>query len=192
MALNDLNSLSAGAALYFGGESAKVKVYEGTYVDSGDEDDPYRVFTATNVHSILSLHGWEVNAGWQFEEEYAQDSTFREGVAKHHFKVDVNATYGRIMPDVTKSLAAKIFAGGIDSPTVDGTVEDTSYVTFFRFMGLATRFNGNALSLPWRVTVDEVYFEGFNMPVQENKFIHVPLKGHGRTIKYGNEAVFDT
>jgi hypothetical protein len=127
-------------------------------------------------------------AGWQYEEEYAQDSTFREGVARHHFKVDVNATYARMYVGVDDWLASRIM-----SPTgspLTGIVEDTSEVYFFQFAGLATKFNGNSLSVPLRVVVDEVYFENFNLPVQENKFIHVPLKGHGRILRYENYDVF--
>jgi hypothetical protein len=183
----DFNTFADGAALYFGGQAAKVRVYEGTYGNPGD--DGYRQFTPSNYHTLLSLHGWEVLAGWQYEEEYAQDSTFREGVARHHFKVDVNATYGRFLPDSTKWLATLIMApsGRLGS----GKVEDTSEVALFQFIGLATKFNGNALSKPMRIVVDEVYFENWNMPVQENKFIHVPLKGHGRTVFYDNEEDFE-
>lgn len=184
--VTEKNSFANGAALYFGGQSAKVKVYEGEYADP--DETGYRAFTATAKHTLLSLHGWEVMAGWQYEEEYAQDSTFREGVARHHFKVDVNATYGRFYPGVDDWLASRIM-----SPTgspLTGIVEDTSEVYFFQFIGLATKFNGNALSVPLRVTVDEVYFENYNLPVQENKFIHVPLKGHGRTVMYENNDAF--
>jgi len=183
--VTERNSFALGAALYFGGQSARVVVYEGAYDDP--DETGYRDFTPSARHTLLSLHGWEVLAGWQFEEEYAQDSTFREGVARHHFKVDVNATYGRFLPDSTKWLGSLIMA-----PTdgASGLVEDTSEVALFQFVGLATKFNGNQLSKPLRITVDEVYFENYNLPVQENKFIHVPLKGHGRTVKYENQEGF--
>lgn len=184
--VTERNSFALGAALYFGGQSARVVVYEGEYADP--DETGYRDFTATSKHTLLSLHGWEVLAGWQYEEEYAQDSTFREGVARHHFKVDVNATYGRFLPNVSTWLASKIMSP--NGEVADGLVEDTSEVTLFQFVGLATRFNGNQLSKPLRVTVDEVYFENYNLPVQENKFIHIPLKGHGRTVKYENQAGF--
>ncbi|MFA5137174.1 MAG: hypothetical protein WC489_07355 [Patescibacteria group bacterium] len=180
------NSFALGAALYFGGQSAQVVVYEGTYGDPGD--DGYRAFTASDKHTLLSLHGWDVLAGWEYEEEFAQDSTFREGVARHHFRVDVNATYGRFLPDIDTWLASKMMNPG---GTADaGKVEDSSYVALFQFIGLATSFNGNMLSQPLRISVDEVYFENYNLPVQENKFIHVPLKGHGRTVKYENASAF--
>lgn len=188
MSLTEKNSFALGAALYFAGQSAQVKVYEGEYADP--DSDGYRDFTAESVHSLLSLHGWEVLVGWQYEEEYAQDSTFREGVARHHFKVDVNATYGRVYPGVDKWLASRILAP--NATTLEGKVEDTSEVALFRFIGLATKFNGNTLSVPMRIVVDEVYFENYNLPFQENKFMHVPLKGHGRTVLFENTGSFPT
>ncbi len=182
----EVNSYSGGAALYFAGTHAKVRIYEGTWGDT--ITNGYKTLTKSYYHTLAALHGWEIKAGWQFEEEYAQDSTLREGVARHHFKVDLTAAYARMNPTVSSWLASRIMDP--ESQTMTGVVADTSKVYLFQFAGIATAFNGIAAAPGLRVTVDEVYFEGFNLPFQENKFVHVPLTGHGRILKYENQTAF--
>lgn len=155
--------MASAPGLYFGGSKALCK--------------------ADSVQ-FASVHGWEVIPSFQHEEEYAQDSTFREAVARHHFKVDINLKYSKFDPTITTWLASKFLAGA--DGAVDGTVEDSSEIFSFDFVGWMEPVAGSTDAPDLMITVEDCYFESFPIAVPENKFVVSDLKAHGSLITFSN------
>jgi len=135
--------------------------------------------------TLAVLKGVELNVTFEHAELYGMGSILRQDVAKHTAKVEVSLKFAKFDPTITSST---FFPYWILNPSAttspSGTIEDTNVVKTFTVTTNWVGTGGRKI----QAVVTNVYFESFPMPLPENDFVVLDMKGYGDTITFTNPA----
>ena len=137
------------------------------------------------TQTMAVLKGVEVNVTFEHVELYGMSSILRADVAKHSAKVEVSIKWAKFDPTLT---ASTFFPYWVLNPgattTPSGAIEDTNKEKLFTVTANWLGTGGRKM----QIVVNNVYFEGFPMPMPEHDFVVIDMKGYGDSITITNPA----
>ena len=136
--------------------------------------------------TLAVLKGVEINVTFEHTELYGMSSILRQDVARHTAKVEISVRYAKFDPTLTSTTHFPYYIlnpSATTSPT--GTIEDTNTEKTFTITALWT---GTDSTEKMQIAVSNVYFENFPMPMPENDFVVLDLKGYGDNVTITNPA----
>jgi hypothetical protein len=135
------------------------------------------------TQTLAVTKGVEINVTFEHVELYGMGSIVRQDVAKHTARVEVGIKFAKFDPTVSSSI---FFPYWILNPTgttsPSGTIEDTNVEKTFTVTANWVGTGGRKM----QIAVSNVYFENFPMPMPENDFVVLDLKGYGDGVTITN------
>jgi hypothetical protein len=131
------------------------------------------------------LKGVEINVTFEHVELYGMGTILRADAQKHSAKVEVSIKFAKFDPTLTSSTFFPYYILNVTGTTTpSGTIEDTNAEKFFTVTANWVGTGGRKV----QAAVSNVYFESFPMPMPENDFVVLDLKGYGDGITFTNPA----
>jgi len=143
------------------------------------------VGSGTNPASqtMAVLKGVEINVTFEHVELYGMGTILRADAAKHTAKVEVSVKFAKFDPTLAYFFPLWIL-NPTGTTTPSGVIEDTNVEKLWTVTANWVGTGGKKV----QAVVSNVYFDSFPMPMPENDFVVIDMKGRGDNITFTNPA----
>jgi hypothetical protein len=135
------------------------------------------------TQTLAVLKGVEINVTFEHVDLYGMGSIMRQDANKHTAKVEVNVKFAKFDPALTAFWPAWIL-NVTGTSSASGVIEDTNAEKFWTVTANWVGSNGRKM----QAVVTNVYFEGLPIPMPENDYVILDLKGYGDGITLTNPS----